>query len=153
VRQLEAIAPYPAADKLKIQDVLIERRWVNEFGGMSHGRTGLEYELGARALSPEWTSADLAADDNGEILRRLLPELARHDWTNVTTFKCPIVIFAGRYDYAVPSAVVERWFQNVRPGQEIHLVRGDGAHDPDGAAGLFASHLIADVLPLQALAR
>jgi len=156
VEQLKAIAPYPpaSADKAKIKDILTERRWVNEFGGMSHGRTGLEYELGARALSPEWTSADLAADDNGEILMRLLPDLLRHDWSNITTFACPIVIFAGRYDYAVPSAVAEQWFQKVRAPAKKFIWFEETAHMIQmERPGLFASHLISDVLPLQALHR
>lgn len=148
--QLEAIAPYPAsADQMKIQDIIIERRWVNQFGGMSWGRTGLDYEIGARVLSPEWTNTDLAADDNGEILGRLLPELLRRDWSNATTFECPIVIFAGRYDYAVPSAVAERWFQGVRAPAKKFIWFENTAHMIQmERPGLFASHLIADVLPL-----
>ena len=150
VAQLEAIAGYPApADKIKIQDIIVERRWVNEFGGMSFGRTGLEYEFGARVLSPEWTSADLAADDNGEILVRLLPDLLRRDSSNLTTFECPIVIFAGRYDYAVPSQVVEQWFQNVRAPAKKFIWFENTAHMIQmERPGLFASHLINDVRPL-----
>jgi pimeloyl-ACP methyl ester carboxylesterase len=53
IAQLEAIAPYPGpADKLKMQNIMIERGWDNVFGGMSYGRTGLGYEIGARS-SPE----------------------------------------------------------------------------------------------------
>ena len=152
VKQLEAIAPYPPPDgTVKIQSILVERRWVNEFGGMSYGRTGLDYEFGARVLSPEWTDADLAANDNGVTLTRLLPRLLGLDWSDVTTFECPIVVFAGRYDYAVPSQVAERWFQKVRaPAKRLIWFENTAHMIQMERPGLFASHLINDVRPLMA---
>jgi pimeloyl-ACP methyl ester carboxylesterase len=74
--------------------------------------------------------------------------LLRRDWTNVTSFDCSIVIFAGRYDYAMPSQVVEKWFQNVRAPAKKFIWFEETAHMIQmERPGLFASYLINDVRP------
>jgi len=35
------------------------------------------------------------------------------DFTKVKKLSCPVLMFAGRYDYTVPSAFVKRWFDKV----------------------------------------
>ena len=74
--------------------------------------------------------------------------MLRRDWTNVTSFDCSIVIFAGRYDYAMPSQVVEKWFQNVRAPAKKFIWFEETAHMIQmERPGLFASYLINDVRP------
>lgn len=150
IAQLEAIAPYPATDgSLSAEQVMVQRRWISEFGAMSYGRDGLAYEEGARMLSPEYTRADLGGSDGGQTFMRLLPALTHLDFSHVTRFDCPIVIFAGRHDYAVPSRVVERWFNDVRAPQKRFVWFEDTAHMVQmERPGLFAAHLINDVRPL-----
>jgi pimeloyl-ACP methyl ester carboxylesterase len=33
------------------------------------------------------------------------------NFTNVRKLDCPVVIMGGRYDYAVPTIVAEKWFK------------------------------------------
>jgi pimeloyl-ACP methyl ester carboxylesterase len=152
ISQLESIAPYPdPKGEVKIRSVLIERTWVNAFGGMSYGREGLNYELGARVLSPEWTDADLKADDNGETLMRLLPGMLTTNFTGVTKLDCPVVIMAGRYDYAVPSLVAEKWFKALTaPVKHFYWFENTAHMVQMERPGLFAMHMINDVRPLVA---
>jgi pimeloyl-ACP methyl ester carboxylesterase len=148
--QLEGIAPYPDANGgISLKSILLERRWINAFGGMSYGREGLDYELGARVLSPEWTDADLKADDGGGTLTRLMSSLLATNFTRVTRFECPVVIFAGRHDYAVPSIVAERWFKTITAPAKRFIWFENSAHMVQmEQPGLFAMHLINDVRPL-----
>jgi pimeloyl-ACP methyl ester carboxylesterase len=148
--QLEGIAPYPDANGgISLKSILLERRWINAFGGMSYGREGLDYELGARVLSPEWTDADLKADDGGGTLTRLMSSLLATNFTRVTRFECPVVIFAGRHDYAVPSIVAERWFETITAPAKRFIWFENSAHMVQmEQPGLFAMHLINDVRPL-----
>ena len=148
--QLDSIAPYPGpAGHLNVRSTLIERSWVNAFGGMSYGRDGLNYELGARVLSPEWSDADLKANDNGETLFRLLPALLGTNFTNVTNLDCPVVILAGRYDYATPSILAEKWFNALTAPVKRFFWFENTAHMVQmERPGLFAMHMINDVRPL-----
>lgn len=150
VAQLESIAPYPdSSGGISLRAILLERRWVNAFGGMSYGREGLQYELGARVLSPEWTDADLKADDGGGTLTRLMSAVVATNFTGVTRFDCPVVIFAGRHDYAVPSIVAERWFKTITAPAKRFIWFENSAHMLQmEQPGLFAMHLINDVRPL-----
>jgi proline iminopeptidase len=150
IKQLESIAPYPDPSGVtSVRSILVERSWVNAFGGMSYGREGLDYELGARVLSPEWTDADLKADDNGETLTRLLPNMVGTNFTGVTRLECPVVIFGGRHDYAVPTIVAERWFKSLTAPAKQFVWFENSAHMVQmEQPGLFAMHMINDVRPL-----
>jgi pimeloyl-ACP methyl ester carboxylesterase len=135
IEQLESIAPYPDPKGIKVRSVLIERTWVNAFGGMSYGREGLNYELGARVLSPEWTDADLKADDNGETLTRLMSGPARNEFHPDHETRLPGChhgrsIRLRRADHRGGEMV-----QGTHgAGQAFLLVREHSAHGADGAA-------------------
>src|SRR3546814_6624307 len=76
VSELEAIAPYPGPEgSLSLQQLLVQRKWVIYFGGLTAGRTNFDYEQQARLLSPEYTADDHAAGASvGATLVQLLPD-------------------------------------------------------------------------------
>lgn len=152
LQELKAIAPYPEKDgSLPLQKLGIERKWSNTFGGLVHGRDGILHFLNLAELSPDYGPRDVEAIDLGSRLSlpHLLPDLARFDFTRVTRFDCPIVIFAGRHDTTTPSQVAADWLQQVSAPDKQLIWFENSAHmmmleEP----GRMLLHLVQDVLPL-----
>jgi len=152
VEELKAIAPYPEADgSLPIPKLSTERQWSIHCGGLTHGRDILDYYSDLAILGPEYTAADVAALDRGSELSlpRLLPDLAKFDYTDVTHFDCPIIVFAGRYDTTTPSSVAAAWIARVHAPKTQLIWFEQSAHmimfeEP----GRVLVHLVEDVLPL-----
>lgn len=155
IAQLEAIAPYPPTDHIVTpREILTQRRWVNYYGGLTWGRTDLDYEQNAASLSPLYSDADLAARDQaGVTLVRLLPELWELDLRNVDRLDCPVFIFAGRHDYQTPSSIAAAWFSHLHAPHKELIWFENSAHmmyleEP----GRFLVELVSQVRPLAAAA-
>jgi proline iminopeptidase len=152
VQELKAIAPYPEPDgSIPIEKVIIERKWSSTFGGLVHGRDGVGHFLNLAELAPDYSAEDVAAIEKGSELSlpHLLPEVARFDYTQVTHFTCPVIIFAGRYDTTTPSQVPAEWLTRVSAPSKRLIWFENSAHmmmaeEP----GRMLLHLVQDVLPL-----
>jgi len=152
VKELEAIAPYVGADgSLSLAKVNIERKWSVVFGGLSYGRSSYDYYYNTARLSPDYTDADVDAIDKGSALS--LPHFVKGfgdaNFTNVTSFRCPIVIFQGRHDETTSSVVVARWFPHVHAPYKKLVWFENSAHMVQiEEPGRVLLHLVEDVLPL-----
>ncbi|MBO9706606.1 MAG: alpha/beta hydrolase [Caulobacter sp.] len=152
VRELEAIAPYPEADgALPLAKIGVQRKWSVHYGGLAHGRDNYGYWANAQTLSPDYSQADLDAIAKGSAvtLPALLPELAKIDFNDLRKLDCPIVMFAGRYDYTTPSSPVETWYLRLKAPAKRFVWFENSAHmiaaeEP----GRMLVHLVQDVLPL-----
>ena len=156
VKELTAIAPYPEADgAIPLEKINVERKWSVRFGGLTHGRTSYDYWENAETLSPDYSTADFKAIDAGSAfsLPKLLPDMMGADFTGVTQLGCPLIIFAGRYDYTTPSAPVERWYGRLKAPAKRMVWFENSAHmmyaeEP----GRVLVHLVQDALPFAAAA-
>jgi proline iminopeptidase len=154
VKALKGIAPYVGADgSLSLDKVNTERKWSVNFGGLSYRRSGYGYYYNAAQLSPDYTDADLDAIDKGSALS--LPHFVQGfgavNFTNVTDFRCPIVIFAGRHDETTSSTVVAQWFPHVHAPYKKLVWFENSAHMVQiEEPGRVLMHLVDDVLPLAA---
>ena len=151
VKELEAIAPYP--DERTRAKIDVDRKWLVRFGGLTHGRTSYDYWENAEKLSPDYSEADFKAIDEGSAFSfpTLLPDLAATDFRALTRLRCPVVIFAGRYDYATPTAPVRRWYDRLAAPYKRFVWFENSAHmiyaeEP----GRVLMHLVDDALPLAA---
>lgn len=151
IAELEAIAPYPPTDRaVTPQEILTQRRWVNHYGGLTWGRTDLEYEQNAARLSPLYSDDDLAARAHAGItLARLLPELWQLDLRSVDRLDSPVFIFAGRHDYQTPSSIAADWFSRLQAPRKELIWFENSAHmmhleEP----GRLLVHLVTKVRPL-----
>lgn len=152
IKELKAIAPYPGADgTLPLDKINTERNWSVYFGGLTYRRDSYDYYFHAAKLSPDYSDADLKdiGDGSGLSLPTLLPQLAKVDFTGTTEFRCPIVMFAGRYDDTTPSTVVADWFKTVHAPSKKFVWFEDSAHMMQiEQPGLVLMHLVDDVRPL-----
>jgi pimeloyl-ACP methyl ester carboxylesterase len=132
VRELQAIAPYPAPGKpVVLKDLFLQRKWLGHYGGAVFNRTGFDAESAAIKLSPEYTDADLKTiwDGNAFSEKHLLAETIALDFSAYTEFRCPIVLFNGRHDYNVSSSVAAEWFARVKAPAKQLVWFEDSAHE------------------------
>lgn len=150
--ELEALAPYPdtAPTASTLVRLLTERKWVMQMGGMLHGCKDLDALDQAKALCPEYTAADLDASDQVEgAVNRLLPELMCHDFKGLGQLDCPVVIAAGRFDFATPSSVARQWYDKLQAPAKHWLWFERSAHMPHiEESGRFLDFLVHTVRPL-----
>jgi pimeloyl-ACP methyl ester carboxylesterase len=156
VKELEGIAPYPEPNgTLPLEKINVERKWSVHYGGLTHGRQSYDYWENAEKLSPDYSDMDFKAIDAGSAfsLPKLLPEMAVTDLSSLTRLGCPVLIFAGRYDYTTPSEPVRRWFERIEAPSKRWVWFENSAHmmyaeEP----GRVLMHLVQDALPFAAAA-
>ena len=152
--ELQSIAPYPEPDgSLPLSKIGLERIWNVRFGGLTHGRASYDYWENTEKISPDYSDADYKAIDAGSefSLPKLLPDLAKTDFNGLTRMRCPVIIFAGRYDYTTPTAPVKRWWDRLSaPGKRFVWFENSAhmmwAEEP----GRVLVHLVQDALPYAA---
>lgn len=156
VKELEATAPYPEPDgALPLEKINVERKWSVRYGGLTYGRQTYGFWENAEKISPDYTETDFKAIDAGSAfsLPKLLPEMAATDFTKLTRLNCPLLIFAGRYDYTTPSQPVQQWFERVEAPSKRWVWFENSAHmiyaeEP----GRVLVHLVQEALPFAAAA-
>lgn len=123
IRDLSSIAPYATGDApVPVKDILMQRRWLNFFGGAAYRRPNAGFEAAAAALSPEYTDEDMGQVWNAERLSvdRLLSTVISTDLTQVKRLKTPLILFLGRHDYNVSATVAAEWFAGVKaPSKQL----------------------------------
>lgn len=151
VAELSAIAPYPKPDgTVAIMEVLTQRKWLTYFGGMTRGRSNLEYEVNARLLSPDYGLDDLrSAQYEGVSAAKLATEFVRIDFSDLNRLDCPVFVLAGRSDYAVSSVVASRWFSKLKaPSKQLVWFENSSHMLQFEEPGKLFLTLVRDVRPL-----
>jgi proline iminopeptidase len=156
IAALEKIAPYPNEDgTIPIEKILVQRKWVIAFGGLTWGRPDFSYELNSVNASPDYTPKEIAAMEVEDIsiLRQLLGPPNVLDYRKTTTFRCPVFILAGKYDFETVSDVAKRWFDTLSAPKKGYFFFEHSAHMlPFEEPGKLLMHLVHDVRPVAASA-
>jgi pimeloyl-ACP methyl ester carboxylesterase len=151
IAELKAIAPYPNADgSLPMAKINTERKWSVVLGGLSYGHGTYGWYEKLFLLSPEYSEADVEAIDKGSALSfpSLLPVIADFDYSNVTKFDCPILLFEGRHDNTTPSAIAAKWMARVQaPGKKLVWFESSAHMMMIEEPGRFLVHLVQDARP------
>jgi len=115
LEQLESIAPYPGDEPVTRERIIIARDWAQYRGGLTAYRHDSTYFFQAPLLSPEYAldEAETIGEGNQFTLGRVLDQLLEVDFTGVTEFPIPVLMFLGRHDYTTPSAPVAEWIEKV----------------------------------------
>jgi pimeloyl-ACP methyl ester carboxylesterase len=152
VNELKSIAPYPEKDgSMPLEKINLERKWSVTYGGLTWNHHDLDFYYDMAKLSPDYAMSDVQNIDKGSALSlpRLLPDLLGFNYTNVTDFKCPIIIFAGRHDFTTPSEVTAAWLKRVHAPSKKIVWFEDSAHMMAvEQPGQMLIHLVEDVRPL-----
>ena len=152
LKELTAIAPYPEPDgSLPLDKINVERKWSVRFGGLTHNRQTYDVWENAEKISPDYSPSDFKSIDKGSAfsIPKLLPDLAQTNFDGLTRMRCPVIIFAGRYDYTTPTAPVRRWFNKlVDPGKRWVWFENSAHQMYFEEPGKILVHLVQDALPL-----
>ena len=123
VQELQSIAPYASGDRpVPLKDLMLQRKWLNQYGGMVYGRHGGEAEGAAMALSPEYTDRDvsLIGEASEYSVGKLLDYALTLDMSRVERLDCPLILLLGRHDHNVSSHQAALWFGKVRaPSKQL----------------------------------
>lgn len=152
IRELQSISPYAQGkDRIPLEHVYLQRKWINHYGGSVSGATGSHAEEQATLLSPEYSDREIQqlweANDFSEGL--LLDDVLTMELSTIKELKCPLIVFAGRYDYNVSSTVAEEWFQVVKAPVKHFIWFENTAHEVmNEAPGRTLVSLVTYALPL-----
>jgi proline iminopeptidase len=151
VAELKALAPYPETDgSAPLEKLGKERHWSVILGGLTYGRSTYDYYENLFTLSPEYSEDDVAAIDKGSALSlgSLFPVIIDFNYSNVTDFKCPILLFEGRHDDTTPSEIAAKWLEHVRsPGKKLIWFENSAHMVMVEEPGRFLVHLVQDARP------
>jgi pimeloyl-ACP methyl ester carboxylesterase len=132
IEELDAIAPYPGEDGLDLQKLIVEREWVERYGGFAAGRADCDYFTYGEVAFPGFSDEDRASTEAGNALHAevVLPQLADVSFADVADFPVPIIQFVGRHDQMAPAGQVTRWMAGLTAPIKVVEWFEDSAHMP-----------------------
>ena len=133
VRELEAIAPYSApGQRAPLKDIYTQRKWLGFYGGVMAHRRDNSAESALADLSPDYTDEEISRIWQGNEFSEpyLLPEVLSLDLNRIRKLDCPLIIFAGRFDFNVNSQVAAEWFAKVKAPSKGFVWFENSAHLP-----------------------
>lgn len=114
--ELQSIAPYAEGSApIPLQAVMLQRKWVNAYGGASYNRPDSSFEGAAIALAPEYNDDDVRRvwETQALSVERLFPSVLETDLSSLTDLKGPIILLLGRHDVNVSAEVAADWFARI----------------------------------------
>jgi pimeloyl-ACP methyl ester carboxylesterase len=152
VRELEGLAPYPGPNNEGLMaGVGMVRKWARAFNGGWYGRKDLALYNALPQWAPEYTDADLAAQDGAGdwALPLLLADAVRHDLAEEgLEYQVPVVFLMGRHDLHTPIEPVEEYFQRIQaPAKRLVIFDKSGHFLMFEEPGRLLVTLVEDVLP------
>jgi proline iminopeptidase len=152
VQQLEAIAPYFAPGQTPpLKNIYIQRRWLDFYGGVMAHRRSNSPESDVSLLSPDYTDDEISHiwDGNDFSESYLLAKVLSLDLTGIQELSCPLIIFAGRYDFNVNAQAAAEWFKKVKAPSKQFVWFENSAHLPmTEEPGKFLMSLVRYARPL-----
>ncbi|NIK57047.1 alpha/beta fold hydrolase [Kribbella shirazensis] len=151
LEQLGSIAPYPGDKPVTRERIIVARQWAQYRGGLSAYRDDSLYFFGAPELSPEYTveETETIGEGNEFTLGRVLDEMLAVDFTGVTQFPIPVLMFLGRHDYTTPAQPPAEWIAAVEAPYKQAIWFEHSAHlAPWEEPGKFLVSLLTYVRPL-----
>lgn len=152
IRELQAIAPYAAGRApVPAASILVQRKWLNHYGGAVWRRPGADFELAALKLAPEYSDDDVRNAFKGQpqITATLLPTVLAADLTTIRALEIPLIVLAGRHDMSVSSAVAAEWFTTVKaPNKQLIWFERSGHHITSEEPGKLLTTLVTLVRPI-----
>jgi len=130
VRELEALRPFPGA--FEIAKVEVQRKWSIHYGALAAGRRDADFYFHAGRISPEHSTADRKAIDDGSAfsVATLWPRLATVDFTPLRRVDVPVILFLGRHDYTTPAPIAATWFDRLTAPDKRLVWFENSAHLP-----------------------
>jgi pimeloyl-ACP methyl ester carboxylesterase len=134
------------------ESMLIQRGWLEKFGGAWHKPTSLIQLMLTSYKASEMTWYDGVKFNAGMdfSLRRLGPEIDRVDWmATAKHFAIPVFIVAGRYDRNTDADLAHEYFDKIEaPAKQFKWFEQSAHSPPFEEPAAFNAFMINDVLPV-----
>ena len=149
IRELEEIGPPPYDD---VSELLVQRRWLERFGGVSRSKETEMRALIKRALSsPDYSLCDAVrffrgqSFSSGQMWRESRETNLFEQAPRITV---PVYFFTGRHDYNSPFEEAERYYRALDAPRGKHFIWFENAAHmiPYEAPDEYADALIHRVL-------
>jgi len=150
IQQLESLAPYPRPGILPLQDIALQRRWVQHYGGMISS-VNLDNEVDRWRMSPLYDDQDVLVTIAGAFpaFDSIFAELMDVDFSPVKEINCPFFILQGSDDLATPAELARKLFDQVRAPHKQYFDIEHTAHYPFlEAPGRSLLDMVQHVLPM-----
>src|SRR5262249_8781894 len=123
IKELKSIQPhYPPNGKPTVDDLLVQRKWLNYYGGALYKERGLGkvFDRVPMQGNPLYDSAKFN-DGNAFSLKTMFSALMDANLMKTATkLDVPVYFLAGRHDYNTPFALVEEYYKVLNaPHKEI----------------------------------
>ncbi len=151
LKQLEKLKDYPVINDHWMSDVITERKWLGEFGGVMYGKKGMQ-DLFFIPRPPEFTLFDFVPFILGNFrsLKSLWPQIVQYgDFRKLAPeLKLPVYFVTGRHDYNVPFTLTAEYYQKVIAPKKTMVWFERSAHMPNfEEPDKFNDFMINTVLP------
>ena len=116
-----------------LQDVFVERAWLDRFGGVTYADMSLPRLVWMAAWTPESNGRDLYANlfAGGAGTRLLEPEMEATNLDHTyTRFGAPVFIVDGRHDFVTSAVLAQAYFQRLDAPQKGFVLFECAGHDP-----------------------
>ncbi len=112
---------YRADGGLTFADVVVQRAWLDRFGGMAHGDTAALFERVAPELREQYFG-ELNAVAQEFSFGHLMPDFLAADLTRTArTFDIPVHLVVGRHDQNTPAQLAVEYFDAIEaPVKQLH---------------------------------
>jgi pimeloyl-ACP methyl ester carboxylesterase len=113
--------------ELTFADIVVQRGWLDRFGGTVHGDLGALFERVDPTLREEYFGPpSLAAQEFS--FAHLLPDLLAADLVcTARTFDVPVHLMLGRHDQTTPAQLAATYFEEIEaPSKQLHWFEESG---------------------------
>ena len=156
VQELETLRPYPGPGPFDLKKLETERKWNIHFSGLAAGRDNADFYFRAPRLSPEYTTADRQAWDDGSAftMKTMFSQLADISFAKLDRIDTPVFMFLGRQDYTTPSPIAADWLDRLNAPRKGVVWFENSAHLPFiEEPGRVFEALLTQVRPLSQASR
>jgi proline iminopeptidase len=138
---------YAPGGGLRFADLVVQRGWLDRFGGTVHGDLAAVFERVPPALRQEYFGELLGIAQQFSF-GYLMPELLAADLHRTAcTFDIPVHLFIGRHDQTTPAELAVEYFDAIEaPGKQFHWFERSAHMPPFEEPAKFNALLIDTVL-------
>jgi len=148
MRELQEIGapPYNHHDK-----ILVQRKWLEHFGGVSHIKIAFNDLIKMGLTSPDYSLLDGVGFFRGQVFSPdcLWEETMKTNlFESVPRIEVPVYFFTGRYDYNTPFELAERYYRQLEAprGKQLIWFENSGHMIPYEEPEKYSDMLINKVL-------
>jgi proline iminopeptidase len=150
LRELEALAPYPAAEgATPMKKIITVRKWARYFNGGWYGKQDFELFFSLPELSPDYSSEEIQSLDvsTAWITRKILAQGGAGDFP--MDFRIPVVMMMGKHDLHTPYESVVNYLEKLSSPNKQLISFDYSGHMPFlEEQGKFLVELVNKVRPL-----